>query len=123
MPSSSNRREFLSVKVNKSLSLNLSLIVCAAIFCLIAAMLVLTRVGSADGGIGQPVILGPPQNLPAGSGPNSISFYFNDSGNPALAVTNSGSDTVSVIQQAQFGESFGPESNLRFSPREIMSFT
>jgi hypothetical protein len=95
----------------KSRSLNISLIVGVTMFCLAAAMLILTRIGRADAGIGQPVTLGPPQNLPAGSGPKSITYFSNDFGNKALAILNDGDDTVSIMQPAGFGGTFEQATN------------
>jgi hypothetical protein len=48
MPPLCNRRDSSSVKVQKSRSLNIGLIFCATLFCLVAAMLILTRIGRAD---------------------------------------------------------------------------
>src|ERR1700752_1521480 len=107
MPSPGIQRELSLVKVKKSRSLNIGFIFCVTILCLVAATLLLTRIGRADAGIGQPVTLSQPQNLPAGSKPNSITYFPNEQGVAALAILNDGSDTVKVMQQDEFGGSFG----------------
>ena len=92
-------------------SVRFGLVVSMAIFCLLLGMLFLARSGKADAGRGQPVTLGPPQFVPTGSGPSSISFFSADFGTVALAIANSGSDNVSVVQKNFSGGSFQLATN------------
>ena len=103
MPSSSCKREHTSV--------NISLVISVAVFCLVLIMLFLARSGKADAGFGQPVTLGPPQFVSTGSGPSSISFFSTGFHDAVLAITNNGNDTVSVVQQDFLGGSFQPATN------------
>lgn len=98
-------------KTGNSRFLKIALVASTVLLCLITAMVFMTPTGSADAGIGQPLSLGPPQTVAAGTGPYAITTYRNDFGLPALAVVNNVSDNVSVIQKLGSSEGFKPATN------------
>lgn len=94
----------ISTVARSGRSLNLGFILCAAIVLLLTAMVLNTRSGRANAGIGQPVSFGPPQAFAAGSGPYALISFTNDFGLPTLAAVNNSSDSISVFQKTSFSD-------------------